>query len=324
MRFIGLLFLIITATLPWLFYGNTYVRGLLILIWVYAVLAQNWNTLFSHAGILSFGQLAFFAIGGYTSGLMSKFMGISPWATIIVSSLIAAATGLAIGLITLRLGGIYFALATYGFQYTLLAIILAARDITGGTMGLYDIPPLTIGSISFEEFKSVPYYYVIFLIFLISSFANKKLLDSNIGMALKAIRDSPSGAISLGVNPIKYRLIAFGVSCFFTGSAGAFYAHYFKFVDVSMISFTTVIILFLMIIIGGRDSLHGPTLGVFIWTILAELMRPLGILRFGAVGFLVILFIIFLPSGILPILMKAWNFFVAHTIKRTQQIMKQN
>jgi branched-chain amino acid transport system permease protein len=193
------------------------------------------------------------------------------------------------------------------------------RDITGGTMGLYNIPALTIGSFPPSEFRSVFYYYVIMLIFLTSSFTNYKIMySSNISLALTAIRDSPSRAKSLGINPIKYTLIAFSVSCFFTGLAGAFYGHYFGFVDVNMINFSTLIMLFLMIIVGGRGSLHGATIGAFIWTIAAELLRPLEILRFAALGLLIIFFIIFLPSGIFPILRKTWNFVVVHTLRRGQ------
>jgi len=307
--------LIIALVIPWPFMDNQYIRNTLVTFLLYAILAQNWNLLFSHAGIWSFGQLALFAIGGYGTGLMSKFLGISPWATMIIASLMAAAAGLAIGLVTLRVGGMYFALVTFGLQFALLSIILAFYSITGGRMGLYNIPSLTIGSFSLTEFGRWPYYYVLLLIFLVSNFVIKKMLDSNIGLALAAVRDSTSGSLSLGINPLKYRLMAFGLSCFFTGLAGASYGHYFEFIDPTMISFSTMVTLFLIIIIGGRHTFHGPTLGALIWIIASELMRPLELLRYASMGILVIVLIIFLPSGLYPMIAKSGNSVKRHLMR---------
>jgi branched-chain amino acid transport system permease protein len=157
----GLVFIVLYPLIG----GRSYILHLFILFFIWGVVAANWNLLTGYAGITSLGNVGFLAIGGYVSGILAKSLGISPWITIPIGGIASMVlVAVFLGLPALRLKGIYIALLTLIFADTLPSILTQTRDVTGGAMGLHDIPPF------FNGMEKIHAYYICFAFFLIAQY----------------------------------------------------------------------------------------------------------------------------------------------------------
>jgi len=255
----------------------------------------SWNLAIGYTGVLLFGQLAFFGIGGYTTGLMTLELSISPWIGLFIGGFVAALCGFLIGLPLLRLKGLSVVLVTFAFQEIVRVVILNLRDVTGGIMGLHFIPPFAIGLYVFGEIEN--YWLALALLVTIGSVIYL-VVKSPSGLAFIALRDSERFAVGRGVNPFKYKLFVFTMTAFLTGVAGGFYAHFMGMVAPSMISFDVLILLWLMLVIGGIGSLWGSLIGPFLIVFINESLRIVEDTRLIIMGALMVILMLFLPSGI--------------------------
>lgn len=285
------------------YFGNPFDRTVMITFFVWAVLAVSWNLLIGYGGIPAFGNLAFFAIGGYTSGYLS-IHGYAPWFSILVGTMSSAVLGLIMGAPTLRLRGIYVALFTFAFEELLRNIVLLPELIpwTGGSLGLQTIPYFTIDPSWLQLFN----YYVGFGILLLNCGLVYLFLRSRMGLALISLRESELYAESLGVNTYRHKLLAFGLSALFSGLAGGFYAHYTGAFTGSNLSFTLLLQVLVMILIGGLGTQLGPVIGAFMLTFASEylrayLMGQLAMIRLVAIGALIPTILILFPSGLMTL-----------------------
>lgn len=287
------------AILPLLSTGRPYLIDLMVVFFIYAIVASNWDVTMGYTGILNFGHLGFLAVGAYASGIVTKFLGVSPW----IGLLIGGASGLALGVIlsvpSVRLRDVYVVLLTFASLMILQQVIIwpYLTPWTGGVSGLIQIPTYSIGGFSFRN-QEVPFYYLALGIFLGSTYFLHRICTSHFGVAWRAIRDSEEHAETLGINVYRYKIAAFVASSFFTGLIGAFYASYTSSIDTSIIGWDILITTEVAIILGGLGTIYGPILGAFVMTLVVEYFRGYGAYRLILLGIITIVLAIYMRSGL--------------------------
>ncbi|MGC8874082.1 MAG: branched-chain amino acid ABC transporter permease [Chloroflexia bacterium] len=276
---------------------NPYMLHLFTLFFIWAIVASNWNLLMGYAGVSSLGNIGFLAIGGYVSGILSKTFGLSPWITIPIGGIATCtAVTLLLGLPALRLKGIYIALLTLIFADSLPSVLTQTRAVTGGAMGLHDIPPFFPGA------GKVHAYYLCLVAFLLVEFVLYRVVHSRTGMAFVALRDAEAFATSLGVNFFRERLKVFALSSFLTGIAGGFYVHMLGDISPTTLGIEPFLLAIAMIELGGVGTFFGPILGSAIMVFGNEFLRVADILRLTLLGAVICTIILFFPGGLMQLI----------------------
>lgn len=223
-------------------------------------------------GLLSLGQVAFYAIGAYTAAIFSTKLGFSPWLGLLAAGLIAGIWGLIIGLPAFNLQGPFLVIITIGFAEIVRILLLNMQDITGGPFGISQIPQLTIGG--FIISSPIIFYYFIIITLALFVFAVNRLRASRIGRALVSIRDDEVAAEIMGVDVRRYKLISFTISAVLAGIAGAFYAYLTSYIVPDLFTFNESAQYLSITVLGGFNSIGSPLIGIFL-TLLPELLRSL-------------------------------------------------
>jgi branched-chain amino acid transport system permease protein len=287
---------------------NPYALTIFILALFYAFLAQAWNVLGGYAGQLSAGHAAFVGVGGYTSAVLAANWALTPWLGMLVGAMLAALLGAVIGYLGFRFGlrGFYFVLLTVAFA-EVCRILVSNIDALGGALGLYITFTGNPRQFQFQDQRV--YYYVALALMLLATAAVALIERRRFGMYLAAIRDDEAACEALGVDTLRYKMLAMVVSSFLTGLGGTFYAFYlFSLQPGTVFGIPLSVEILIRPIIGGAGTLLGPILGSFILTPLAELSRQ----YFGqsglhgahliVYGVLLIAVVLFLPQGAYPYL----------------------
>lgn len=264
------------------------------LTFIWIVVASYWNLLNGYAGILSLGNLGFFALGAYISAVMAKELGISPWLTIWIG---ATATMLIVtvllGLPVLRLRGIYIALLTLVFADALPSIISILRDWTGGGIGLLGIPEFLPDLQKWQSYYITLFFCIVAMTFLY------RIVNGRTGMVFVALRDSEDFAVALGVSRFREGLKVFAISAFVTGLAGGFFAHTLGQISPGFLGIDQFLLVVAMWLVGGAGTFLGPIIGAVVVTFGSEYLRVAGSLRLGVLGGLIVLTVLFFPGGIM-------------------------
>ena len=277
--------------------ASSYMKHLFILFFIWAVVAAYWNLLMGYMGINSLGNIGFLAIGGYTSGILAKTFGLSPFITIPIGGLAACLlVTVFLGFPALRLSGIYIALLTLIFADTLPSILTQSREITGGGMGLHEIPGF------FPGMEKVHAYYVCMVFFVVAMYIIYRIIHSKTGLAFVALRDSENFASTLGVSRYRERLKVFAVSSFMTGIAGGFYVHSLGDISPTTLSIEPFLLALAMIELGGVGTFFGPILGASTIVFGNEFLRLAGTLRLTLLGALICVIILFYPGGLMQLI----------------------
>jgi branched-chain amino acid transport system permease protein len=277
-----------------LIYGNMYTMHILILFFIWSAVASNWNLLMGVAGVTSLGNIGFMAVGGYISGILAKQLGWSAWGCIFSGALAAMViVTLLVGLPALRLSGIYIALLSLIFADSLPTILTQTRTITGGAMGLHDVPPF------FEGITRVQVYYIVFIFFLAMHAIIWWIIRSSTGLAFVALRDSKEFATALGVSEYREKIKVFAVVSFLTGIAGGFYVHYLGDISPTTLAIEPFLLTIAMMELGGIGTFMGPILGSAIIVFGNEFLRLAGTLRLALLGGIICAIILFFPGGLM-------------------------
>jgi branched-chain amino acid transport system permease protein len=243
---------------------------------MYAVLAL---------GQLSLGQAAFMGIGAYASAILTVKFG-APFLLVLAAAMVMPAlAAMIISVPTLRLSGVYLAMATIGFG-EVMRILYINTDYIGGALGLRGIPEKAGGSIIFG-----------LLALILAGFLSAT--RSKIGRALEAIREDEDAARAIGINVGAYKLSTLVVSAALAGLAGALNAHFSSFIGPNEYGFDTAVTILSYAILGGVTTPLGPVLGALVLSALPEVLRPLHDFRLVFNGLIIVLVVIFLPRGIL-------------------------
>jgi branched-chain amino acid transport system permease protein len=257
---------VILALLP-LFLKAPYYLHIFIMAFIFISATVSLRTIFI-SGQISLAHAAFMAIGGYTSAVLAKDLGWTPWVCMPLGALMAMGIGALIGYIFARLRALLFAMLTLLFGIVILEVSSVAGKWTMGYSGLTGIPALFIGS-------KVPYYYFFLGVTVLSLLALYRFEFSRIGVTLKAVAQSNLVASSVGINETGSRVLAMSVGCFFVGLIGAGYAHYTLVLSHASFSLLQSIYLTMYMIVGGVGSFAGPIIGAAILIIIPELFRGL-------------------------------------------------
>jgi branched-chain amino acid transport system permease protein len=305
-RGLGLAALVALVALPALL--GEHPMHVLIQILLFAYLTYCWNILGGFAGQLSFGHALFMAAGAYTSTLLLLNAGISPWIGMLAGSVVSAALGLFIGYLSFRYGitGTYFALVTLAFV-EIARIVALNTPAIGGALGLYI--PIQHNDFWQLKFINKTHYYYVALGFLLLVLAVTAWLERSVfGHRLMAIRENEAAAQALGINLLRYKLLATALSAFLTALGGTLYAHYVTFIDPhTLLNMNMALEITIYSIVGGIGTLWGPLLGSIFLVPVSELTRALLGHSYAGVhlvvyGAVLIAVILFAPDGFMGLL----------------------
>jgi branched-chain amino acid transport system permease protein len=286
-----------------LFVTNTYFMHVLVIAGVYVILALSLNLLTGYSGLLSLGHQAFFGIGAYTSALLASRLDMPFVVGLLGGGAMAMVSGYFISRITLRLRDAYFVIATIAFSQIIGLIANNWMELTQGPLGITNLPPPSL--LGFTADTPVKGYYMVLALIAFSVFICRRLIDSDVGRSLIAMREFENLARAVGVDTRKYAMVASAVSAMLAGIAGAFYAHYLKFLSPDVFSFEVMINIVVMMLAGGMGTLVGPVLGAAIFTVVPEALRFSKEYRMVLYALAIILLVRFLPRGLWGIVVDA-------------------
>jgi branched-chain amino acid transport system permease protein len=270
-----------------------YLLNLIITIMISALGGLSFNLLGGYAGQVSFGHAAFFGISSYTYALLFKDVALNPVLSMLLGAAASPLVCVPVGLILFRLRGAYFALSMLAFAEITRLIAQEWTSLTNGAAGLLYLA-------AFPD--KATNYWILLAMLTGSIIATWLLVRSKPGAYFLAIREDQEAAEALGINTVRYKLLAFAVSAFMIGLAGAFYACYFAYLEPNVVFNSINISLNVLIVtlIGGIGRLFGPVVGAVILVLTNELF----VYAFGEgnvlmSGLLLILFMLFMPEGLI-------------------------
>jgi len=263
-------------------------------LFLYITLAQSWNLMAGFAGQFSLGHSAFVGIGGAASALLLLYLGTAPYTSVLVGGVTALALAAAVSVPFFQLKGPYFAFSTLGLA-EILKVILSAQSELGGTGGI-SLPLRIDANLS---------YYVQMILALVTTVTVYKIAGSKFGVGLIAIREDEDVAEALGIPVLKFKIMAFMLSCFLAGLAGSIfslslsYYNVISFFDLSW-SLRTV----LMVMIGGLGTVGGPIIGAIILVFLYNWLLVLPYWNLVIMGVILIVVAVIAPKGVIGELLK--------------------
>ncbi len=293
----------VALLVPLVLFTNSYNRGLLVLIVIYAIGGLSLDYIMGEMGQFSFGHAAFWGFGAYVSAKLALDLGISPWIGFLAAPVAAGLVGLLIGYIALRrTRGLELAIVTLGFGVLAWTVALRWRSVTGGPSGLRQVPPPSL--FGWEIRSELAYYYLALLLLLGVVFILSRMRESRFGRAVRSIHENEDLAKSIGVSATKYYVFAFSFACALVGFSGALYAHHFRFVNPNLLGLQYMFIFLIVVLVGGTGTLWGPVLGATIFVLVSEWLRALQEYRFLIFGVVLLLVVLFMPRGVYPTLRK--------------------
>lgn len=290
---LAVLALIILAGLP--LFTSQYTLGVLTTAFYVAVYAMAWDLLFGYAGEVNFGPTFLIGLSAYTAGLCNTLLGWPIWPCIGVGTLAAMVGGLLLVGPALRLRGPYFGLITLVAVLLLGHVIVIFSGTTGGEIGLALRDILTISSTG-------NFYYALGLMAIAALFL-RIIVRSPLGLILEASGQDPVATEALGFSVTKFKILAFMLSAFFSGVAGAMTVFYYGTASPgTVVSVAVTVQIIIATIIGGRRSIIGAILGAVFLIVAGEYLRPLGQISTTLVAALALLMLILAPNGIISLL----------------------
>jgi branched-chain amino acid transport system permease protein len=284
--------------------GDSFIYDSLTQVLMWGALALAWNILGGYARQISVGHVAFFGIGAYTSTLLRVNFDLSPWLGLVAGGVLAAIAGVLLGIITFRLRGPFFTMATIAFAEVLRILAVNMRGLTKGSEGLaIDSTPNALMFV----FGSLRTYVFVAWAMMVGLFLVSWLLGrSKTGLRLLAFREDEDAARALGVNTYRLRLFAMALSAFCTAIGGTFYAQYLLFIDPdSVLGVDISLQMALIAVVGGIGSAIGPVLGTYLvvpfgQVLRAEIGSQLAGLHLVVYGLGLILVLWKMPDGVWP------------------------
>jgi len=277
---------------------------LLFIIVIYAILATSLNIPLGYTGLTNLSQSVLYGAGAYVSANLVMRLGLNFWPTVIISGLTGILVAAIVGVVSLRLKGLYYGLTTFAFLAIMMQVFQGLTDFTGGNQGLYPIPSASW----FGHKVGANWLYIALGVLIVVVFVSDELVHSRIGRALIAIREDEDLARSSGVNLFAYKMVAVCFGGFWAGIAGAMYATYAGTIVPADFSLIVMAFILASCILGGSGTLVGPIVGAVVVICLPELLRPLiGNYYYAVFGLLLVGAAIYFPWGVVGGLRLLWK-----------------
>jgi len=270
---------------------NEYMLRLGVVSLLFGTLAMGFDLSAGFISVANWGYAGLMGLGAYASALLMVRLGVSPWIGIFAGALLACILGLLIGILTLHMDGMFTGILAWFIGLTLMALVTGLQPLTRGALGL-NVP------LFFQFAWSAPYFYTMLVICFIVFIALRIIVRSNLSLAFIALGQDVEAAKAAGVNPLKYKVINFSISCFIAGLCGGFYAHFMGILTPDMMSTKHCLEILVIAYIGGRGSIWGPLLAAFMILPVFESMNSLLELKYIIYGLMLILVMIFYPKGL--------------------------
>ena len=278
---------------------NAYWVDVLNNIGLYTILALSLNIILGHAGLFHMGHAAFYALGAYTTAIFNTSFQIPILWLLPVSGVVAGLAALVIARPIIHLRGDYLLIVTIGLvEIVRIALINNVFGITGGSNGIFGISrPVIFG---FKINKPWEFYYLIWGFAVVTIFLFDRLEKSRFGRALNYLREDDVAAEGSGINTSHYKLIAFVIGAFWAGMVGNIFAAKMTIIAPESFNFWESVVLFMIVLLGGRGSIPGVILGAFLVLGLPEIFRQFATARMLIFGAFMVAMMIFRTEGILP------------------------
>ncbi len=313
--------LLIAALAVFPLVGGAYFVYLACLLGIHLISAAGLNVMTGYTGLISLGHAAFMGVGCYTVALAEK-AGIPFWLALPAAGFVAAATGLVFAIPSLRIKGLYFAVATLAAQFVLGFIFREWESVTGGVRGA-NVPAASV--LGFQLNNDGRVYYLIVSLAVVLLAGARNLFRTRVGRAFIAIRDRDISAEVLGISLFRYKLLAFAIGSFYAGIAGGLWGYFFRVATPELFGLSLSVFYLAAIIVGGLGSILGTILGATFMTMVPELLRAmvgwadaLGVpdanvflapVRQVVFGLLIVGFLVFEPHGLAELWRRARRFF---------------
>jgi branched-chain amino acid transport system permease protein len=287
----------VLATFP--FVVNDYFVNVGFFFGLYALLGLSLNVVLGEVGLYDLGHAGFYAIGAYTTAILSTRVGIPVLALLPVSALAAGLFAFAVTSPLIHLRGDYLCIVTIGMgEIVRLALINNPFGLTGGPNGVYGIAAPTLGFLAIDS--SVAYYFLIWVIVALVAAGLTRLQRSRIGRAWNCIREDEIAAQATGIDVRGHKLLAFVIGAALAGVAGNLYAGKLMVVSPESFSFWESCLMFVIVLMGGMGSVPGVLVAAAVVTFVPEVVRSLALYRMVVFGLAMILMMMFRPGGIWP------------------------
>lgn len=284
---------------------GTYYFTLLNLIGLNVIVVLGLNLLMGYAGQISLGHAAFYGLGSYVSGILTATYSVDPLLALLAGLAVSGLVALVVGIPALKLRGYYLAMATLGFGIIISIVFQELSWLTGGPSGLMGIPSFRLAGFNFDTPRTS-----FFLVWSAAGFIlilSLNIVDSRVGRAFRAIHDSETAALAMGIDAQRMKLLIFVVSALYASLAGGLLAHTINFIAPSSYGFMFSIKLVTMVVVGGMASIWGSLLGAAVLTVLPELLAFFHDLEVVIFGLILMVVMIFMPRGLLRGLLDIWE-----------------
>ena len=293
-----------------------YQLDVLIFLFINIIVVVSFRLL-ALTGEMSFAHVVIMGVGAYTSALLTKDVGLSPWLTLPLGGLAAAVVAYILSFPLFRMKGFYFVIGSFAAGEAIRLCWQAFREPFGASRGVTVIPSFKIGDLNIGS--PIPYYYFSLAMMLICCVIMYRIEKSRFGLNLEAIHWRDLLAGSVGVNPRGYRVLAFVAASFFAGIAGVLFAHYLTTINPRDFGLMIMLSVLVWALVGGISSFSGPIIGVTVLSFVDLEIRAFEEYRPMAYGLILILTMLFLPEGLQSIPRKLWQFAVYYRVKRRQR-----
>jgi branched-chain amino acid transport system permease protein len=313
---VGIVLVVAASIVPFV-WPERYVLLELTLFFIWATVVTQWNLVFGVAGVFSLAQMAIFAMGGYVTGMFGLYLHWSLWWAMPMGAVAAVIFSIIVGLACLRLGGAYVALLTFAIAEAMYLLIITdtecfymegvtCRNFTGGTRGLVNFGDFGFRQMLGYKHAAFGNYFLALALLVLATAFSIFVIRSPLGMAFAALRDNATYAVARGIGRFKYQLLVFAASACFTGLAGSLYAGYFTVMGADTLNLSLLLLLLSMMVIGGLGTVWGPIVGAATLTLVNEVLNEFVDWRLFGLGLILILFIIFWPTGVVGVIDALW------------------
>jgi len=309
-----LLLLIAATALMLVLAQKTYYALIIALFGIYAIVATSLDVLFGYTGQISLGHAGLFAIGAYSSALLTIKLGVPSLLSLVLGSAITALIGALIAIPASKLVKHFLSLLMIAFGQIIYLIINSWTEVTGGSLGIMNIPYLNV--FGFEVNSNLKGAIVIWVILAIVLLVKHRIIRSRVGNAFIAIRENTVAARGLGIDVQKYKVLAFAVSAAMTGLAGGLYAFLRGFISPETFNGTQSVLFMTMLLFGGITTLAGPVIGAIVLLLFKEVFQTFSTYQGLIYALFMLLVLFFFPNGIIGLFKSGKNAILKLLSKR--------